>query len=71
VKASQQFVPDGTTQNDFSVRAVFRVKRDIELNLFEQVEFWKAPVLATGLQKDFTTSVQITYFPKLAWHASQ
>jgi len=70
VKASQQFVPGGTTQNDFSVRAVVRVKRDIELNLFEQLEFWKAPVLATGLQKDFTTSVQITYFPKLAWHAS-
>jgi len=71
VKASQQFVPSGTTQNDFSVRAVFRVKRDIELNLFEQLEFWKAPVLATGLQKDFTSALQITYFPKLAWHSSE
>jgi hypothetical protein len=70
VKASQQFVPGGTTQNDFSVRAVLRVKRDVELNLFEQLEFWKAPVLATGLQKDFTSSLQLTYFPKLAWHAS-
>jgi hypothetical protein len=71
VKASQQFVPGGTTQNDFSVRAIFRVKRDIELNLFEQLEFWKAPILATGLQKDFTSALQITYFPKLAWNASQ
>jgi hypothetical protein len=71
VKASQQFVPGGTTQNDFSVRAVFRVKRDIELNLFEQLEFWKAPVLATGLQKDFTSALQIAYFPKLAWHSSE
>ena len=71
VKASQQFVPGGTTQNDFSVRAVVRVKRDIELNILEQLGFWKAPVLATGLQKDFTSALQITYFPKLAWHASQ
>jgi hypothetical protein len=70
-KASQQYVPGGTTQNDFSVRAVLRVKRSIELNLFEQLEFWKAPVLATGLQKDFTSALQITYFPKLAWHSSE
>jgi hypothetical protein len=70
VKESQQFVPGGTTQNDFSVRAIIRLKPQLELNAFEQVELWKAPLLTGGLsnlQKDFTTAVQLTYFPNLKW----
>ena len=66
-KASADFVPGGTTQNDFSVRAIIRLKPDLELNAFEQIEFWKIPLLASGLQKDSTTAVQLTYFPRLSW----
>ncbi len=67
VKASQQFVHGGTTQNDFSVRAVERLKRQLELTAFAQLEYWKAPLLATGLQRDFTTALQLTYFPSVSW----
>jgi Capsule assembly protein Wzi len=66
-KVSKNFIPGGTTQNDFNIRAVLRVKEDLELNAFGQVEFWKVPALASGEQHDFTGSIQLTYFPKLSW----
>jgi hypothetical protein len=67
-KVSKNFIPGGTTQNDINVKAVLRLKENLELNAFGQVEFWKAPVLASGQQHDFTGSFQLTYFPKLSWH---
>ena len=67
-KVSKTFIPGGTTQNDISVKAVLRLKEDLELNAFGQVEWWKVPALASGLQHDFTGSIQLTYFPKLSWH---
>ncbi|HEY4050586.1 MAG TPA: capsule assembly Wzi family protein [Acidobacteriaceae bacterium] len=66
-KVSKTFIPGGTTQNDYSARAVLRLKENLELNAFGQLEFWKVPALAHGLQTDFTGSVQLTYFPKLKW----
>ena len=65
-KVSNSFIPGGTTQNDFDVKAVLRLRENLELNAFGQAEFWKVPVLASGAQHDFTGSVQITYFPKLS-----
>jgi hypothetical protein len=67
-KVSKTFIPGGTTQNDISVKAVLRLKEDLELNAFGQVEWWKVPALASGLQHDFTGSFQLTYYPKLSWH---
>jgi Capsule assembly protein Wzi len=67
-KVSKSFIPGGTTQNDFNIKAVLRLKEDLELNAFGQAEFWKVPALAPGPQHDFTGSVQLTYFPKLSWH---
>ena len=67
-KVSKTFIPGGTTQNDINVKAVLRLKDNLELNAFGQVEWWKVPALASGLQHDFTGSVQLTYFPKLSWH---
>jgi hypothetical protein len=66
-KVSKSFIPGGTTQNDVNVKAVIRLKDDLELNAFGQMEFWKVPALASGQQHDFTGSCQITYFPKLSW----
>ncbi len=65
-KVSKNFVPGGTTQNDVNVRAVLRLKDDLELNAFGQMEFWKVPGLVGGQQHDFTGQVQITYFPRLS-----
>jgi hypothetical protein len=58
----------GTTQNDFDIKAVLRLKENLELNAFRQPEFWKVPVLPSGPQHDFTGSIQLTYFPKVSWH---
>jgi hypothetical protein len=66
-KVSKNFIPGGTTQNDVDVKAVLRVKDDLELNAFGQMEFWKVPALASGQRHDFTASVQLTYYPKLSW----
>jgi Capsule assembly protein Wzi len=67
-KVSKTFIPGGTTQNDFNIKAVLRLKDNLELNAFGQAEWWKVPALASGPQHDFTGSVQLTYFPKLSWH---
>jgi hypothetical protein len=64
-KTAKDFVPDGTTQNQFKVSVVKRVGHDLELNSWFQYEGWKAPVYKTGLQKDTTVAVQLTWFPKL------
>jgi hypothetical protein len=65
-KVSKTFVPGGTTQNDFNVRAVLRLRPDLELNAFGQAEFWKVPAWYPGPQHDFTGQIQLTYFPKLS-----
>jgi hypothetical protein len=66
-KVSKTFIPGGTTQNDINIKAVVRLKDDLELNAFGQAEFWKVPALASGPKNDFTGSFQLTYFPKLSW----
>jgi hypothetical protein len=66
-KVSKTFIPGGTTQNDINIRAVLRLKDDLELNAFGQTEFWKVPALASGPKNDFTGSFQLTYFPKMSW----
>lgn len=71
-KTESNFIPGGTTQNQFKAGVVKRLGRDVELNGWVQYEGWKAPVpvngvnlLRTGLQRDTTTAVQLTWFPKL------
>jgi hypothetical protein len=66
-KVSKTFIPGGTTQNDINIRAVLRLREDLELNAFGQAEFWKVPALAPGPRNDFTGSFQLTYFPKIDW----
>ncbi len=67
-KVSKTFIPGGTTQNDFQAKAVLRLKENLELNAFGQVELWTVPALAHGRQSDFTGSFQLTYYPKASWH---
>jgi membrane-associated phospholipid phosphatase len=63
-KASQQFIPGGTTQNDFSAGARLRVRKDVELLTNFQYERWNVPVLAANQKSDFLTSIQLTFWPK-------
>jgi hypothetical protein len=62
-KAAKDFIPDGTTQNDFQVSAVKRIHKDLELRGFLQYERWKAPVYKPSLQNDTAINFQMTWFP--------
>ena len=64
-KAAKDFIPGGTTQNDFTVAVVKRLKPQLELNAWLQYERWKAPVYKPGSQSDVTTSVQLTWYPHM------
>ena len=66
-KTAKDFIPGGTTQNQFKVDVVKRLRKDIELDAWLQYEGWKAPIYipGNGLNKDTTVAVQFTWFPKL------
>ncbi|HUB17919.1 MAG TPA: capsule assembly Wzi family protein [Acidobacteriaceae bacterium] len=63
-KASAQFIPGGTTQNDFAGSVVKRIGKDIEVKGLVQYESWKAPIYLTGAQSDTTAAAQITWYPR-------
>jgi hypothetical protein len=67
-KETIDFIPGGTTQNDFNAQAIVRVKKDLELNAFAQYERWNEPILKPGTQNQFTGSAQLTWYPRLNWH---
>jgi hypothetical protein len=62
-KAADQFIPGGTTQNDFAVQVVKRVLKDYELRGWVQYERWEAPIYETGLHSDTVAQFQFTWFP--------
>lgn len=64
-KTPKDFIAGGTTQNQFKASLVKRLGEDLELNAWVQYEGWKAPIYKPGLQKNTTTAVQLTWFPKL------
>ncbi len=64
-KTPNDFIPNGTTQNQFTVSLVKRIGRDVELNTWLQYEGWKAPIYKTGLQQNVVGAVQLTWYPKL------
>jgi hypothetical protein len=68
-KTPKDFIPGGTTQNQFKASVIKRLVPNLELNAWVQYEGWKAPIYKPGLQKDTTTAVQLTWFPKL--HTTQ
>jgi hypothetical protein len=61
-KAADDFIPGGTTQNDLSADVVLRPFKNFEVKANLQGEFWKAPLLATGLQKNVVSTLQLTWF---------
>jgi len=64
-KTAKDFVPEGTTQNQFKASLVKRFGKEVELNAWVQYEGWKAPAYKPGLQKDTSVSVQLTWYPRL------
>jgi Capsule assembly protein Wzi len=62
-KAAKDFIPGGTTQNNFQLSAVKRLHEDFELRGLVQYEGWKAPVYKPGLQSNTSVAFQVTWFP--------
>ena len=63
-KAAKDFIPGGTTLNDFSFQAVKRIGKDFEINGNFAYEHWKAPIYLPGQQTVTTTTIQLTWFPE-------
>jgi capsule assembly protein Wzi len=61
-KADHNFIPFGTTQNDFEVAVVKRIGKQIELRGWVQQEEWKAPIYKPGRQSNTMVSGQITWY---------
>ncbi|HWR14179.1 MAG TPA: capsule assembly Wzi family protein [Terriglobales bacterium] len=63
-KIAKDFVPGGETVNDFSLRSTIRIAPQLQVAASVQYEQWLAPILSPGLQRNWTGSLQITYWPK-------
>ncbi len=70
VKAAKDFIPDGTTQNEFRVDGVkrFGAEKDIAVHAWVQYEAWKAPVYRPGAQSDTTVAGEIVWYPHRTLH---
>jgi hypothetical protein len=64
-KVDKGFIPDGETVNDGSVSVNWWPRSDLNVGTFVQYEKWLAPVLAPGPQTDWTTSVQVAFWPRM------
>jgi hypothetical protein len=68
-KTPKDFIPGGTTQNQFKVEVLKRIRKDVELDAWMQYEAWKAPIYmpTTGGANNHDTAIaaQITWYPKL------
>jgi hypothetical protein len=63
LKVATDFVPAGTTQNSFGLRAMKRMRNGVHLSADLQHESWKAPVYRAGPQSDTSVTVQIEWQP--------
>jgi membrane-associated phospholipid phosphatase len=64
-KVSRELVPSGGTLTDAGVRADFWASPNFSVSGSFQYEAWTFPVLAPTRQRDLTTSVQVTFWPRL------
>jgi len=64
-KTPHDFIPGGTTQNQFQISVVKRLMKELELKSFYQYEGWKAPIYKNGLQTNSVFSFQFTWYPEL------
>jgi capsule assembly protein Wzi len=65
-KIAKDFIPGGSTQDDFSAGGNVRLRSDLDVSAYVQYERWKLPALAARLQSDVLTSVQVTWLPQLS-----
>jgi hypothetical protein len=64
LKVSHEFITDGGTQTDGSIRADFWVRSSFSLSAVVQFETWTFPVISPTKQSNVATSVRLSYWPK-------
>lgn len=64
-RVSSDFVPHGETLHDGSMKLDIWLRRDLSVSTLVQYEQWRAPLLATGLQTNWTSNVGIAFWPSL------
>ena len=64
-KNAKDFIPGGTTQNQFKAEVVKRLRPELELDAWVQHEQWKAPIYKAGGQSNTIVTGQLTWYPKL------
>ena len=62
-KAAKDFIPGGTTQNDFQLSATKRIGRHYELQGFLQREEWKAPAFQPSGHAVILGSARVAWYP--------
>jgi hypothetical protein len=62
-KVDSDFIPGGETVNDGSIKLNCWVGRDLSVNAFVQYEKWRAPILAPNAQTNWTTSIEVGFWP--------
>jgi hypothetical protein len=64
LKVSHEFIPNGGTLADGSIRADFWVRSSFSLSAAVQYEAWTFPVISSTRQANVSSSVQLTFWPK-------
>jgi Capsule assembly protein Wzi len=63
-KVAKDFIPSGTTLNDFGFQAVKRIGKDFEIDGGFTLEHYKAPTYLPGRQTVTNTNIQLTWYPR-------
>jgi Capsule assembly protein Wzi len=63
-KAAKDFIPGGTTLNDFGFQVTKRIGRDFEVDGNFTLEKWKAPIYLPNQQTVTNSTIQLTWFPQ-------
>jgi hypothetical protein len=62
-RVSDSFIPFGETVNDGSVKVNWLLRQNVSFSASIQYERWVAPLLAPNPQTNWTSSVELTFWP--------
>lgn len=63
-QVDRDFIPGGVTLSDGSAKLTWWLRHDLSASSFVQYERWLAPLLAPTAQSNWTSSFQVTFWPK-------
>jgi hypothetical protein len=64
-KVDGDYLPHGGTLNDGGVNLEFQVRPDLTVSGLVQYEKWNYPILSPAVQSNVTTSLQLTFWPRI------